>query len=121
MPSDYPVNGEKNKDEPTGYEYNNETCDWTLFTSVTVTDVNNFVDSLGSGMTVDVLSLQSSAAAPLAVLPYYSVIKSLHQILLREGAESLIVNHWRRRKYYRKVHPGFMTDVYDGQMWEDYQ
>jgi hypothetical protein len=77
------------------YDIINTQCEWQLFNSRTVSDVNSVTAANGDARRL------KKKYEPRAIFPYFSIINAIHQILLREGAENLINNHWRRRKTTR--------------------
>lgn len=47
---------------------------------------------------------------------YKPIQESLQDLVKRPGLEDLC-NHWRSRKQS----PGFLTDIYDGNVWKEFQ
>lgn len=47
---------------------------------------------------------------------YKPIQESLQDLVKRPGLEDLC-NHWRSRKHS----PGFLTDIYDGNVWKEFQ
>lgn len=59
---------------------------------------------------------------PISLSPYIGVLPTLTRILLRTGIEDEC-RRWESRYDLttgKRKHTNFMTDVYDGQMWEDF-
>jgi hypothetical protein len=103
------------RDQVLDYDIVNTACEWQLFNRHSVCTMADITDADGDA------SRLKLRYTPNAVFPYFSVIHALHQILLREGAEQLLQNHWRDRKASREKYKSSMMDIYDGRMWDAYQ